>query len=328
MNQFQKENIVSAAHFRKITDIRVSHPGKILDAAHKRKRRNKFVPDGKMNIVAADHPARGSVSVGNETCAMADRHDLLSRLVYTLQSEWVDGVLASMDILEELLVLHDLMSQEGNAFLDEKIMITSLNRGGLPGAAWELNDPITGTNAKTCAEYGIDAAKMLLRVDFSTKDSLKTIQYCVEGVRDMNSRNLPIILEPLPVEKHQDNYKVIKEADPLIKLIGVTSALGDSSRNIWLKIPYTDDFERVVASTTLPIVILGGDRNSGLMDHLAGILDALSAGHQVRGVMYGRNVLYPTNADPQQVAASIGKLVHGKLYPQGSLENLKKELNL
>ncbi len=328
MSQFQKENIVSAAHFREITDIRVSSPDKILEAARKRKRRNEFVPDGKMNIVAADHPARGSVSVGDETFAMADRHDLLARLVYTLKSEWVDGVLGSMDILEELIILHELMSGQGEGFLDEKLLITSLNRGGLPGSAWELDDPITGTNAKTCSEYGIDAAKMLLRVDFTSKESLKTIEYCAEGVRDMNTRNLPMILEPLPVVKHQNSYKVIKEADPLIKLIGVTSALGDSSRNIWLKIPYTAEFDRVAASTTLPIVILGGDRSSSLMDHLSDIMDALSAGHQVRGVMYGRNVLYPKKSDPQQIASAIGKLVHGKLDPQGTLEKLKEELNL
>ena len=328
MSSFHREAIISNSHFREITNVRASRPNAIIDAARNRKRRKEFVPDGKMNIVAADHPARGSVSVGDEPFAMADRHDLLARLAYTLQSEWVDGVLGSMDILEELLVLHDLMSKEGNGFLGEKILITSLNRGGLPGSAWELDDPITGTDAKTCIDYGIDAAKMLLRVDFSSKDSLKTIEYCADGVRDMNSQNLPIILEPLPVVKHQDNYKVIKEADPLIKLIGVTSALGDSSRNVWLKIPYTHDFKRVVASTTLPIVILGGDRNLGLMDHLTDIMDALSAGHQVRGVMYGRNVLYPTKADPQQIAEAIGKLVHGNLGPKESLKNLKKKLNL
>jgi DhnA family fructose-bisphosphate aldolase class Ia len=169
---------------------------------------------------------------------------------------------------------------------------------------------------------------MLLRIDLTSKESLKTIQYCADGVREMNTQNLPVILEPLPVVKHQNSYKVVREADPLIKLIGVTSALGDSSRNIWLKIPYTRDFERVVASTTLPIVILGGDRSTDLADHLSDIFAALSAGHQVRGVMYGRNVLYPEKADPQQVAAVIGKLVHGEFDLQGSLEKLKTELKL
>jgi DhnA family fructose-bisphosphate aldolase class Ia len=326
MSLFEKETIVSGSRYRQITEMRVSRPGYILETAGKRKRRETFVPDGKMNIVAADHPARGSVAVGDDPFAMADRHDLLARLVYTLQSEWVDGVLASMDILEELLILQGLMNEQGEGFLDEKLLITSLNRGGLPGSAWELDDPITGTDAETCVEYGIDAAKMLLRVDFTSKESLKTIRYCADGVRDMNRENLPVIIEPLAVAKHKNGYGVIKEADPLIKLIGVSSALGDSSRNMWLKIPFTSNFERVAASTTLPIVILGGDRTGDLADHLSGIRDALSSGHQVRGVMYGRNVLYPEKADPQQVASSIGKLVHGKDNPQGNPQTLKNEL--
>lgn len=311
MNSFKKTDIIEDSLFQNITEIRVHRPSFIREAAGQRKRRTEFVPSGKMNIVAADHPARGSLSVGEESFAMADRHNLLARLVSTLRSPWVDGVLGSMDILEDLLILHGLMSETGDGFLDEKLLITSLNRGGLPGAVWELDDPITGTNAHTCRQLGIDAAKMLLRVDFSSKDSLKTLKYCAEGVKDMNTENLPVILEPLPVVRFQKSYKVVKNADDLIKLIAVTSALGDSSRNIWLKIPYTEDFGRVVASTTLPIVILGGDRGNGLENLLADLKAALNAGHQVRGAMYGRNVLYPVNASPVDVAEAIGKLVHG-----------------
>ncbi len=310
MNLFEKEKIISSDLFRQITDIRVQNPGYISEIANLRKRRAKFVPTGKMNIVAADHPARGSLSVGHDLLAMADRHSLLARLVNTLQSRWVDGVLGSMDILEDLLILHGLMNKSENGFLDEKLLITSLNRGGLPGGAWELDDPITGTNAKTCADLGLDAAKMLLRVDFSSRDTIKTIEYCAAGVRDMNSQNLPIILEPLPVIKDGSSYKVVKEPDQLIRLVAVTAALGDSSRNIWLKIPFTEDFERVAASTTLPIVILGGDRNTGLNELLTDLKKALGTSHQVRGAMYGRNVLYPEHAHPRDVAEAIGKLVH------------------
>jgi hypothetical protein len=328
MSRFQKENIISSALFTQITETRVQRPDSVLETAVKRKRRDSLVPDGKMNIVAADHPARGSVSVGEEPFAMAGRHDLLARLVYTLQSEWVDGVLGSMDILEELLILHGLMSHQGAGFLDGKLLIASLNRGGLPGSAWELDDPITGTDAKTCVRFGMDAAKMLLRVDFKSKNSLKTIEYCAEGVRNMNTEKLPVILEPLPVVKVRNRYKVVKEADPLIRLIGITSALGDSSRNIWLKLPFTKDFKRVAAATTLPIVILGGDRSSELTGLLNDLREALLAGHQVRGAMYGRNVLYPEKADPQQVASVIGKLVHGELNSIHSVETLKAELNI
>lgn len=309
---FRKEKIVPEDRFRTLTEIRVSHPEKILEAAGSRRRRGRFASNGRINIVAADHPARGSVSVGEEPFAMADRHDLLARLVHTLRSEWVDGVLASMDILEELLLLHEMMNRDGEGFLDEKVLITSLNRGGIAGAVWELDDPITGTDAQTCVALGIDAAKMLLRVDYSSRDSLRTIETCVRGVEEMNRVNLPLFLEPLPVEKAGNGYRIVREPDPLIRLIGMTSALGNSSRNIWLKIPYTDEFERVTASTTLPIVILGGDRNRPLEDQLSELGRALDAGHQVRGAMYGRNVLYPVASDPLDVAELIGRRVHMK----------------
>lgn len=315
MSSFQKGNIIPESLFQKITETRIHDPEFILKIAQKRKRRKQFTRSGKINIVAADHPARGSISAGDEPFAMGDRHDLLARLVQTLQSEWVDGVLGSMDILEELLIIHGIMKKEGRGFLDEKLLIASFNRGGLPGSAWELDDPITGTNAKTCTEFGMDAAKMLLRVDFDNEDSLKTIQYCAEGIRDMNSIDRPIFIEPLPVEKSENEYKVVHDPDKLIQLISVSSALGDSSRNIWLKIPFTENFGSVVQSTTLPIVILGGGKSTSSEEFLSTIQKSMDSGHQVRGTMIGRNILYPGNSEPLAMAESIGKIVHANKVP-------------
>lgn len=315
MTPFHKETMIPDSLFRQITAIRAEQPDYILDAAKQRKRRDRFVPDGKMNVVAADHPARGSVGVRDEPFAMADRHDLLSRLVSVLNSRWVDGVLASMDILEELLILHEMMREKGNGFLDNKLLIASLNRGGMPGAVWELDDPITGTDAATCRAYGLDAAKMLLRIDPASADSLKTILYCKAGVDEFNKAGLPMILEPLAVSQAQNGYRVEKDPDMLIKLVPMASALGSSSRNLWLKLPYTKNFERVAAATTLPVVILGGDRNSGLEQLLSDIRGAMEAGHQIRGTMIGRSVLYPPEGDPVHAAEAIGRLVHTEENP-------------
>lgn len=315
MSSFQKEHIISKKQFQSITEIRVHNPTSILDTAKKRKRRNQISERAKINIVAADHPARGSLSAGNDPFAMADRHDLLARLVATLQSDWVDGVLGSMDILEELLVLHEFFSKKGDGFLDGKLLIGSYNRGGLPGSVWELDDPITGTDANTCLTYGIDAMKMLLRVDFDNEDSLKTIQYCADGIRDMNRIDRPVFIEPLPVEKTDNGYKVVQDPDKLIQLINVSSALGDSSRNLWLKIPFTNQFDRVTASTTLPIVILGGGKSTTSAEFLQEIQESMQAGHQVRGTMIGRNILYPQDSDPLRMAESIGKIVHADSQP-------------
>ena len=56
-------------------------------------------------IVAADHPARGALAVGARPTAMNSRTDLLDRLRTALADPGVDGVLATADILDDLLLL-------------------------------------------------------------------------------------------------------------------------------------------------------------------------------------------------------------------------------
>ena len=67
--------------------------------------------------------------------------------------------------------------------------------------------------------------------------------YCAQAITEMNAFGLPTFLEPLPVVKKDENYRVVKTADALAKLVGVASALGDSSRHLWLKLPYCENYE-------------------------------------------------------------------------------------
>lgn len=324
MKNFQKNQVVARELYNIINEIRVDRPEKILEIAQQRKCRDKIAPAGNLNIVAADHPARRSVAVGDDPFAMVDRHDLLARLVYVLQSDWMDGVLGSMDLLEELLVLHELMKENGKGFLDDKVMIASLNRGGHPGSAWELHDPVTGTDAATCRQMKLDGAKMLFRIKPDSKDSLKTLMECVRGVGDMSSQKLPIFLEPLPVQKDGSSYSVIKDADLLTELVGVTAALGNTSRYTWLKLPFTNNFRKVVHATTLPIVILGGGKSSNIKEVLTDLDAALNSGPQVRGTMFGRNLLYPDVVDSRELSDAIGQLVH----QEKDINEVLSELNV
>jgi hypothetical protein len=323
MTPFKKENIISPEFFRKITDIRVGNPEFVLGTAQSRRQRKTFTTSGKLNVVAADHPARGSLGVGDNPFAMADRHELLARLVYVLQSQWLDGVLGSMDLLEELIILHGLMKRDGKGLLDDKLLIASLNRGGHPGSVWELHDPITGTSANICCQMKLDAAKMLLRMDPASRGSLQTLMDCVEGVNQMSKAKLPIFLEPLPVKKQDNRYKVIKDADLVVQITTITAALGRISRYTWLKLPFIKDFKRAANATTLPIVLLGGDRSSDVKKLLVDLDKALSSGHQVRGAMFGRNLLYPESVDPFELADAIGKIIHCKSSPKKLVKELE-----
>lgn len=308
---FQVEAFFPDALLRAITDARIERPELALETAHRRKRRVTLTLDGKLNIVAADHPARYVTSIGANALGMCDRREYLARILRVLTSEGVDGVMATMDILEDMLTIDALRAEAGLAtLLDGKVLVGSLNRGGLAGAAWELDDPVTGPTAETCREWNLDGAKTLLRVDVREPDSLKTMQYCADAITACNKLQLTMFLEPLPVAKGDKGFSVTRTAEAVAKLAGVASALGDSSRNLWLKLPHTENFEVVARSTTLPTVLLGGESAGDPRPFLKQLETAMRAGHNMRGAMVGRNVVYPGDADPSPIARAAGRIIH------------------
>ena len=311
MQAFLERDFLPASVLARINEMRVTDPECAARSANTRKRRRNLTPDGKLNILAADHPARRVTKVGDDPVRMADRHGYLARIVRVLQSEVVDGVMATMDVLEDLLILHHLLVEAGGpAFLDDRLLIASLNRGGLAGTRWEMDDPVTGASPATCAALKLDGAKLLLRICDEETESLNTIRYCSRVITEMNALGLPTFLEPLPVVKENNNYKVIKNSAALAKIVGVGSALGDSSRYLWLKLPYCENYEVVARATTLPILLLGGESVGDATPLLREIAAGLEAGSNVRGALVGRNVLYPGDEDPFVVAQAAGSIIH------------------
>jgi DhnA family fructose-bisphosphate aldolase class Ia len=321
MEGFLDEAFLPASVLAKITEVRLADPERSLRIAQARKRRSTLTPDGRLNILAADHPARRVTKVGDDPLRMADRHSYLARIVRVLQSDVVDGVMATMDILEDLLILHHLILEaDGPGLLDDRLLIVSLNRGGLAGASWEMDDPITGASPAACAAMGLDGAKLLLRICDEEPGSLNTMLYCARAITEMNALGLPTFLEPLPVIKENGSYRVVKESEALAKIVGVASALGDSSRYLWLKLPYCKNYEVVTRATTLPILLLGGESVGDATPLLREIEAGLAAGVNVRGALVGRNVLFPGSEDPLIVAQAAGSIIHHNLTVELALE--------
>lgn len=305
---FRANDFLSAALLTRLTDIRVQDPEYAFRAATSRERRTSLTLDGKLNILAADHPARRVTGVGGNPLGMADRHDYLARIVRVLMGSAVDGVMATMDIIEDLLILNDLSGHE--SFLKEKLLIASLNRGGLAGSRWEMNDPMTGASPAACSSWKLDGAKILMRICDEEADSLKTMVASAGAITELNALGIPTFLEPLPVVKSEKGYKVVKNAEALAKIVGVASALGDSSRLLWLKLPYCENYAVVARATTLPILLLGGESVGDPTAFLREVAAGMSASANVRGALVGRNVLYPGDDDPLVVAEAVGGIVH------------------
>src|SRR5699024_11459876 len=88
--------------------------------------------------------------------AKANRYDVLDRLAIALSRPGVDGVLGTPDIIDDLAAL---------GLLDDKIVVGSMNRGGLRGASFEMDDRYTGYDVASMVERGIDFAKTLVRIN-------------------------------------------------------------------------------------------------------------------------------------------------------------------
>ncbi|MFD7844293.1 aldolase [Nocardia sp. NPDC059764] len=255
--------------------------------ADRRRRPNLLSGTGTLFLVAADHPARGALGVGADRTAMADRRTLLERLLIALADPAVDGVLGSPDIVEELLLLDAV---------HDKIVIGSMNRGGLAGADWEIDDRFTGYDAESLVKYRLDGGKMLLRLVDSDPGTIPTLEACARAVSELAEHGLMAMVEPLPYARdHSGALAMHKDPASLQRAITVASGLGVTSAYTWLKIPAPDDVS-VLDATTLPVLVLGGAPSDDPESDLASWAAALR--HDVaRGLVVGRSLLYPADGD-------------------------------
>ncbi|MFJ7153117.1 deoxyribose-phosphate aldolase [Streptomyces sp. NPDC100445] len=286
-----------------LTHVRARHPEAVTEAAARRARRPLLNAEGRLMIVAADHPARGALGVGDRGLAMANRADLLERLCLALSRPGVDGVLATADVLDDLLLL---------GALENKVVIGSMNRGGLQGAAFELDDRFTGHRPEDIERRGFDAGKVLLRVDYTDPGSVITLESTARAVDAMAARRLPVFVEPFICRRTPGGGLVDDlTAEAVTRSIAIASGLGGTSAYTWLKVPVTDDpadMARVMETSTLPAVLLGGDAGDAPGDRRAAH-DRWRAALRlptVRGLVAGRPLLYPADGD---VAAAVDAAV-------------------
>ncbi|SDJ25264.1 hypothetical protein SAMN05444157_2477 [Frankineae bacterium MT45] len=281
--------MISDAQWLELLQRRTTDPGAVAAAYASRKRPSSLLDDhGMMFLVAADHPARGALRSGDDPMAMADRRSLLERLMVALSHTDVAGVLGTPDIVEELLLL---------GALEGKVVIGSMNRGGLDGASWTMDDRFTAYDAASIAACRLEGGKMLLRLDDDDPACASTIEACARAVSELAQHQLIAMVEPLPYQRQADGDLVLlKDANSLSRAIAIASALGTTSAYTWLKTPACDEPEVVYAATTLPCVVLGGVPGPDLEAQVASWGRTLRQ-PAVRGLVIGRTVLYPDDGD-------------------------------
>ena len=325
--RFEAQNFLPIDLFDAITDQRVRNPKVAFEEAHQLRKRKQLTSDGKLVILATDHPGRRVTALRDDPLAMGDRLEYLSRALRVVTTPGCDGVMGTTDFMEDLLILSHLFREaRGDSFLDEKVLVGCMNRGGHAGVRGEIDDRFTSFSAQQLKRLNFDGGKLMYRLDLDDERSIKSIEDCALAVTELFRQDLYSFLEPMSVQRKPDGgYETVKTVEAMVKDAGAAAALGESSMKTWLKLSYAEGYERVARATRLPILMLGGPALETPMPTLSNFHAGIHAGANVRGAMVGRNVTFPRKEDPRGVAAAVCAIIHEEATMEHALERLQSE---
>jgi hypothetical protein len=272
-----------------IVATRVEHPERIAELAAQRVQPAGLVGQtGRLMLIACDHPARGALRAGDDALAMGDRTQVLDRMVRALSRPGVDGVLGTADVIEDLLML---------GALEGKVVIGSMNRGGLAGTAFEMDDRFTAYDAAAIAAAGYQGGKMLFRIDPDDRATVDTMLACAQATSALAEHGLMSMVEPF-ISYRDESGRIRNDlsTEAVVRSATVAAGLAHTSAHTWLKLPVIDDMEAVLAASTLPVLLLGGEVAADQDAQFAAWSKAL-AGPTVRGMVVGRSLLFPPGGD-------------------------------
>ena len=285
------------AQWAELLETRVRRPEMVAEAAGLRTQPKSIVgEDGRLMLVAADHPARGALRAGEDPMAMANRRMLIDRLCIALSRPGVDGVLGTADILEDLLLL---------GALEGKVVIASMNRGGLAGTTFEIDDRFTAYHAAAVQRMGWQGGKMLLRIDPADPCTVSTLEACARAVDELAHLRMMAMVEPFISSRVDGRVRNDLSTEAVVRSCTVAAGLASTSAYTWLKLPVVDGMEQVMSATSLPVLLLGGEVSKDQTGTFATWRRALSH-PTARGLVVGRSLLLPPGGD---VAAAVDSAV-------------------
>lgn len=258
-------------------------------------------------VLAADHRARGVVTV--------ERYrDYLGALAAALPS--CDGVLATVQPLGDLA--------RSGAVGPRHRTYLSLNRTGLAGTAFELDDRLVASVERAAAD-GWTGVKHMTRIDRAdplTAGALELLGQVLEAARRAG-------LEALVESVVWRDGAMARDTGSIVYAAVVAHDLGAPL----LKVPVPDEpagearagaVARVVAAVGVPVLFLGGPRRDdpdGAVSPEAGrrrvldeVRDVMAGGGA--GMAIGRTVYQ--DPDPAGMAGRVAALVHGGATPAAS----------
>ena len=242
-------------------------------------------------ILAADHRARGVVTI--------ERYDeYLGALFAALPH--CEGILATIEPLRTL--------RSSGAIAKGQRTYLSINRTGLAGSVFELDDRLVATVAGA-AEEGWTGVKVMTRVAMDDLRGAEAIELLGRVLEESRSAGLEAMVESVVWR----GGRMSKLTADIVLAAVIAHDLGAPLLKVPVPEAPTGDervaaVARVVASVGVPVLFLGGPhRPQGAEEVLEEARDVMAGGGA--GLAIGRAVL--NHEDPASMAASLAAIVHG-----------------
>jgi DhnA family fructose-bisphosphate aldolase class Ia len=211
-----------------------------------------------------------------------------------------DGILASAQPLADLVAAGDVGPHQ-RTYL-------SLNRTGLHGSAFELDDRLVATVTRAAAA-GYAGVKLMTRIDLADRETSAALELLGHVLEEAAAAGIQALVEPLSWSAGRVDASV----DGIVLAAVIAHDLGAPL----LKVPVPaadagpariEAVRRVTASVGAPVLFLGGQRRPGRTAVLSAVADAMAGGGA--GVALGR-ALYQ-DPDPAAMAGLVADLVGGR----------------
>ncbi len=249
-------------------------------------------------VLAADHRARGILTV--------ESYDELLRALEAALAH-CDGVMATAQPLGDLV--------ESGATRDKRTYL-SLNRTGLAGSAFELDDRLVAS-VDAAASAGHTGVKIMTRIDLADPITARALELLGRILQDAAAAGLEAMVEPLSWREGA----VDRSTEGVLLAAVIAHDMGAPL----LKVPVPDlpagtrrveAMRRVTSSVGVPVLVLGGPRSASRRSALRELADGLGGG--CSGAVIGRAVYQ--DPDPSRMARMVSDLVHGRTPLEGLLE--------
>jgi DhnA family fructose-bisphosphate aldolase class Ia len=241
-------------------------------------------------ILAADHRARGVVTMENY-------REYVHALAQALPS--CDGLLATVQPMADLTAAAHVTPRH-RTYL-------SLNRTGLAGSAFELDDRLV-TSVDRAAADGRTGIKHMTRIDLADPLTAPALELLGRVLEQADAAEMDALVEPL----YWRDGRLSHATDDIVLAAVIVHDMGAPI----VKVPLPDAapgadrqraVARVVASVGVPVLFLGGPLSSaGRTPVLAEVRDVMEGGGA--GMAMGRAVYQ--DPDPAEMAGLVARAVH------------------